>query len=250
MADVVMKHGHSRHFNSISGRSLWLRFSLGSFPVYVRKQCSIVSLKGTKTKCRWWGEPRRGKSIIQILTTFSSHDIHHQPFGIKKNFSQPFFTWWDRLLNSKYMALFFFHLVGHKLKIDTAFNFSLCSYRSCLWHCFGKGSIKRQTQLHGGECHRSISRQDTFVIDTLLFPLLLANLTSHPLLNSFLITVRIPIHSPHPFNSISLNLEKLLHYSVLPPSSFFGKVLLVGLADTITLISYILVNAPRDVLLF
>ncbi|KAG2182070.1 hypothetical protein INT43_006997 [Umbelopsis isabellina] len=28
------------------------------------------------------------------------HDIHHQPFGIKKNYSQPFFTWWDRLLNT------------------------------------------------------------------------------------------------------------------------------------------------------
>ncbi|OZJ03918.1 hypothetical protein BZG36_03292, partial [Bifiguratus adelaidae] len=29
------------------------------------------------------------------------HDIHHQSFGIKKNFSQPFFTWWDALLGTK-----------------------------------------------------------------------------------------------------------------------------------------------------
>ncbi|KAL1925787.1 uncharacterized protein VTP21DRAFT_670 [Calcarisporiella thermophila] len=28
------------------------------------------------------------------------HDIHHQPVGIKANFSQPFFTLWDRLLGT------------------------------------------------------------------------------------------------------------------------------------------------------
>ncbi|CAG8473429.1 8577_t:CDS:2 [Paraglomus occultum] len=28
------------------------------------------------------------------------HDIHHQSYGIKKNFSQPFFTVWDRLLGT------------------------------------------------------------------------------------------------------------------------------------------------------
>ncbi|KAG0735687.1 hypothetical protein G6F62_006832 [Rhizopus arrhizus] len=30
------------------------------------------------------------------------HDIHHQPHGIKTNFAQPFFTFWDRLLNTEY----------------------------------------------------------------------------------------------------------------------------------------------------
>lgn len=30
------------------------------------------------------------------------HDIHHQHFGIKTNFSQPFFVHWDTLLGSKY----------------------------------------------------------------------------------------------------------------------------------------------------
>lgn len=30
------------------------------------------------------------------------HDIHHQQFGIKKNFSQPFFVHWDKLLGTKY----------------------------------------------------------------------------------------------------------------------------------------------------
>lgn len=30
------------------------------------------------------------------------HDIHHQTWGIKTNFSQPFFTFWDQLLGTKY----------------------------------------------------------------------------------------------------------------------------------------------------
>ena len=28
------------------------------------------------------------------------HDIHHQSWGIKTNFSQPFFTFWDALLGT------------------------------------------------------------------------------------------------------------------------------------------------------
>jgi len=30
------------------------------------------------------------------------HDVHHQSWGIKTNFSQPFFTFWDGLLGTKY----------------------------------------------------------------------------------------------------------------------------------------------------
>ena len=30
------------------------------------------------------------------------HDIHHQSWGIKTNFSQPFFTFWDQLLNTRW----------------------------------------------------------------------------------------------------------------------------------------------------
>ncbi|KAN0079646.1 Fatty acid hydroxylase superfamily domain containing protein [Elaphomyces granulatus] len=30
------------------------------------------------------------------------HDIHHQSWGIKTNFSQPFFTFWDRLLGTRW----------------------------------------------------------------------------------------------------------------------------------------------------
>ncbi|CEP24200.1 hypothetical protein BN1211_4952 [Cyberlindnera jadinii] len=33
------------------------------------------------------------------------HDIHHQQFGIKTNFSQPFFTFWDLLNNTMYHEL-------------------------------------------------------------------------------------------------------------------------------------------------
>lgn len=33
------------------------------------------------------------------------HDIHHQQFGIKTNFSQPFFTFWDVLNNTRYHEL-------------------------------------------------------------------------------------------------------------------------------------------------
>jgi sphinganine C4-monooxygenase len=32
------------------------------------------------------------------------HDIHHQSWGIKHNFSQPFFTFWDRFLDTKYLG--------------------------------------------------------------------------------------------------------------------------------------------------
>ena len=30
------------------------------------------------------------------------HDIHHQSWGIKTNFAQPFFTFWDRLLGTSW----------------------------------------------------------------------------------------------------------------------------------------------------
>ncbi|KAM9876632.1 hypothetical protein VD0002_g6251 [Verticillium dahliae] len=41
---------------------------------------------------------------IQHITSNNAayHDIHHQTWGIKTNFSQPFFTFWDRFLNTRY----------------------------------------------------------------------------------------------------------------------------------------------------
>jgi len=39
---------------------------------------------------------------LQLITSNNAgyHDIHHQSWGIKSNFSQPFFTFWDRLLDT------------------------------------------------------------------------------------------------------------------------------------------------------
>ncbi|KAI9897600.1 hypothetical protein N3K66_007456 [Trichothecium roseum] len=41
---------------------------------------------------------------LQLITNNNAayHDIHHQTWGIKTNFSQPFFTFWDGLLGTKY----------------------------------------------------------------------------------------------------------------------------------------------------
>lgn len=41
---------------------------------------------------------------LQIITSNNAayHDIHHQHWGIKTNFSQPFFTFWDTFLKTKY----------------------------------------------------------------------------------------------------------------------------------------------------
>jgi sphinganine C4-monooxygenase len=39
---------------------------------------------------------------VQHLTSNNAayHDIHHQSWGIKTNFSQPFFTFWDKHLGT------------------------------------------------------------------------------------------------------------------------------------------------------
>ncbi|KAM3440542.1 hypothetical protein NHJ13734_003240 [Beauveria thailandica] len=41
---------------------------------------------------------------LQLITNNNAayHDIHHQTWGIKTNFSQPFFTFWDGILSTKY----------------------------------------------------------------------------------------------------------------------------------------------------
>lgn len=41
---------------------------------------------------------------LQHLTSNNAgyHDVHHQSWGIKNNFSQPFFTFWDRVLGTKW----------------------------------------------------------------------------------------------------------------------------------------------------
>jgi sphinganine C4-monooxygenase len=41
---------------------------------------------------------------LQLITSNNAayHDIHHQHWGIKTNFAQPFFTFWDSFLQTKY----------------------------------------------------------------------------------------------------------------------------------------------------
>lgn len=41
---------------------------------------------------------------LQLITSNNAayHDIHHQHWGIKTNFAQPFFTFWDSFLGTKY----------------------------------------------------------------------------------------------------------------------------------------------------
>jgi sphinganine C4-monooxygenase len=43
---------------------------------------------------------------LQHLTSNNAgyHDVHHQSWGIKTNFSQPFFTFWDTLLGTKWVG--------------------------------------------------------------------------------------------------------------------------------------------------
>nr|POE86554.1 sphingolipid c4-hydroxylase sur2 [Quercus suber] len=42
--------------------------------------------------------------LLQHITSNNAgyHDVHHQSWGIKTNFSQPFFTFWDSLLGTKW----------------------------------------------------------------------------------------------------------------------------------------------------
>jgi len=43
---------------------------------------------------------------LQHLTSNNAgyHDVHHQSWGVKTNFSQPFFTFWDALLGTKWVG--------------------------------------------------------------------------------------------------------------------------------------------------
>ncbi|SCU86991.1 LAMI_0D04324g1_1 [Lachancea mirantina] len=46
------------------------------------------------------------------------HDIHHQQFGIKTNFAQPFFTFWDSFCNTKYEGLAEYEHAQRRITID------------------------------------------------------------------------------------------------------------------------------------
>ncbi|KAI5951281.1 SUR2 [Candida jiufengensis] len=46
------------------------------------------------------------------------HDLHHQPWGIKSNFSQPFFTIWDKLSGTQYKFMEEFKELQTKITLD------------------------------------------------------------------------------------------------------------------------------------
>jgi len=68
----------------------------------IRQACLLFSLSTIKTiddHCgyRLWWDPCQ----MFFANNADYHDIHHQAYGIKANFSQPFFTNWDKLLGTR-----------------------------------------------------------------------------------------------------------------------------------------------------
>lgn len=66
---------------------------------------------------------------LQHLTENNAayHDVHHQSWGIKSNFSQPFFTFWDRLLGTTWTggdvsARYERSRIAAQKKVDSAGN--------------------------------------------------------------------------------------------------------------------------------
>lgn len=58
--------------------------------------------------------------LFQILFPNNSvyHDIHHQSWGFKNNFSQPFFTHWDQFLGTKYKFVDEYKELQKKITLD------------------------------------------------------------------------------------------------------------------------------------
>lgn len=46
------------------------------------------------------------------------HDIHHQSWGFKNNFSQPFFTWWDHFFGTKYEFIDEYKELQNKITLE------------------------------------------------------------------------------------------------------------------------------------
>ncbi|CAI0396273.1 unnamed protein product [Linum tenue] len=59
----------------------------------------LASVKGVDDHCGVWFPPH---SVFPLLVANRSayHDVHHQSRGGKYNFSQPFFSFWDRLMGT------------------------------------------------------------------------------------------------------------------------------------------------------
>jgi sphinganine C4-monooxygenase len=68
------------------------------------------------------------------------HDIHHQQFGIKTNFSQPFFTFWDILNDTRYKELDKYR--EHQKQVN------ITKYKQFL-HDREQAKLKKLQQLYG-----------------------------------------------------------------------------------------------------
>jgi len=59
---------------------------------------SFATIKTVDDHCGLWLPGNLFHVFFQNNTAY--HDVHHQLYGSKYNFSQPFFVWWDRILGT------------------------------------------------------------------------------------------------------------------------------------------------------
>ncbi|CAO2828794.1 unnamed protein product [Amaranthus hypochondriacus] len=59
---------------------------------------SFATIKTVDDHCGLWLPGNLFHTFFQNNTAY--HDVHHQLYGSKYNFSQPFFSWWDRILGT------------------------------------------------------------------------------------------------------------------------------------------------------
>ncbi|CAI0396268.1 unnamed protein product [Linum tenue] len=59
----------------------------------------LASIKGVDDHCGVWF-PRSNVLHLLVANRSAYHDVHHQSRGGKYNFSQPFFSFWDRLMGT------------------------------------------------------------------------------------------------------------------------------------------------------
>lgn len=122
LSPFLYKHFHSRHHqlyvpyaygalfnNPVEGLLLdTIGTGVASMIVHLsQRECMILytfsTMKTVDDHCGYsfWFDP------FQRLFPNNSiyHDIHHQHFGIKYNFSQPFFTFWDNVFGTRFAAI-------------------------------------------------------------------------------------------------------------------------------------------------
>ncbi|EZF57210.1 hypothetical protein H103_00617 [Trichophyton rubrum CBS 288.86] len=81
------------------------------------------------------------------------HDIHHQSWGIKSNFSQPFFTFWDRLLDTRWKGDVTLRYERSRKAAQSKMDVDLAS-------CSQTDGAQEQKQITQSETHIVASRDD------------------------------------------------------------------------------------------